>query len=107
MRMKGKTAIVTGGARGFGEGIVRKFLAEGAKVMIADLNGAAAERLAQDLGAEAFAVDVSKAQAMAELAQAAQAAFGLPDIVVNNAGSPICRCQPRPCPRMSSTGFSR
>lgn len=86
MRMKGKTAIVTGGARGFGEGIVRKFLAEGAKVMIADFNGAAAERLAQDLGAEAFAVDVSKAQAMTELAQAAQAAFGLPDIVVNNAG---------------------
>ena len=104
MRMKGKTAIVTGGARGFGEGIVRKFLAEGAKVMIADLNGAAAERLAQDLGAEAFAVDVSKAQAMAALAQAAQAAFGPPDIVVNNAGITHL---PMPAETVSEDEFDR
>ena len=39
MRLQGKTAIVTGGASGFGAGIVRKFVAEGAKVMIADING--------------------------------------------------------------------
>ena len=50
MRLAGKTAIVTGGASGFGEGIVRKFVAEGARVMIADINGAAAEALATELG---------------------------------------------------------
>ena len=38
-RLDGKTAIVTGGASGFGAGIVRKFIAEGARVMIADING--------------------------------------------------------------------
>ncbi|MEL7047857.1 MAG: SDR family NAD(P)-dependent oxidoreductase, partial [Pseudomonadota bacterium] len=46
MRLSGKSAIVTGGASGFGEGIARKFVAEGAKVLIADLNLEGAERLA-------------------------------------------------------------
>ena len=50
MRLDGKTAIVTGGASGFGEGIVRKFLAEGARVMIADLNEEAAEHIAAETG---------------------------------------------------------
>ena len=47
MRLSDKVAIVTGGASGFGEGIVRRFADEGAKVVIADLNGKAAEGLAQ------------------------------------------------------------
>jgi len=86
MRLKGKTAIVTGGASGFGEGIVRKFLAEGAQVMIADINGEAAKGLAKELGAEACTVDVSDGASVQAMAEAAQRAFGLPDIVVNNAG---------------------
>ena len=62
MRLQEKTAIVTGGASGFGEGIVRKFLAEGARVVIADLNGEAANALAGELGDHTSAVtaDVSK-----------------------------------------------
>jgi len=86
MRLKGKTAIVTGGASGFGEGIVRKFLAEGAQVMVADINGEAAKGLAKELGAEACTVDVSDGASVQAMAEAAQRAFGLPDIVVNNAG---------------------
>ena len=57
MRLEGKTAIVTGGASGFGEGIVRKFLAEGAQVMIADINAPAAMAMANKLGAAACPVD--------------------------------------------------
>ena len=88
MRLAGKTAIVTGGASGFGEGIVRKFVAEGARVMIADINGAAAVALATELGEAAIAhqVDVSERDSVGAMAAAAFAAFGSLDIIVNNAG---------------------
>ncbi|MEO1138909.1 MAG: SDR family oxidoreductase [Pseudomonadota bacterium] len=86
MRLNGKTAIVTGGASGFGAGIVRKFLAEGAQVMIADLNASAAIALANELGASACPVDVSDGASMQALSHAAEKTFGTPDIVVNNAG---------------------
>jgi 3-oxoacyl-[acyl-carrier protein] reductase len=86
MRLSGKTAIVTGGASGFGAGIVRKFLSEGAQVMIADINGDAAEGLAGELGALACAVDVASGESVAAMARAAEEAFGAPDIIVNNAG---------------------
>ena len=85
-RLAGKTAIVTGGASGFGAGIVRKFAAEGARVMIADINGEAAEALAKELGAIAQQVDVSKDASVNEMAGTAIARFGRLDILVNNAG---------------------
>ena len=50
MRLKGKKAIVTGGASGFGEGIVRKFVSEGADVLIADLNIEAAKSFQMSWG---------------------------------------------------------
>lgn len=88
MRLAGKTAIVTGGASGFGAGIVRKFLSEGAHVMIADINGSAAEEMAVELGSNAIAqaVDVSDGASVAAMAEAALQAFGRLDILVNNAG---------------------
>ncbi|MCD2178107.1 SDR family oxidoreductase [Rhizobium sp. C1] len=88
MRLEGKAAIVTGGASGFGAGIVRKFIAEGAKVMVADINGAAAEAFAKELGdaAMGWQVDVSKDDSVAAMAQAAIEVFGQVDILVNNAG---------------------
>ena len=55
-RLPGERAIVTGGASGFGEGIVRRFVAEGARVAIADLNAAAARDLATELGEACLAV---------------------------------------------------
>ncbi|WP_340259888.1 SDR family oxidoreductase [Roseobacter sp. HKCCA0882] len=86
MRLAGKTAIVTGGASGFGAGIVRKFRAERAEVMIADLNGAAAHDMAQATGSLAHETDVAKGESVAALAQSALSAWGRIDIVVNNAG---------------------
>ena len=88
MRLAGKTAIVTGGASGFGAGIARKFVAEGARVVIADLNTALAEELAAELG-EAVKVcttNVAKAQDVEAMTQAALAHGGRIDILINNAG---------------------
>ena len=88
MRLAGKSAIVTGGASGFGAGIARKFVSEGARVMIADLNSEAASSFAAELGdaAVAQAVDVSKGESVEAMAQAALKAFGAIDILINNAG---------------------
>jgi len=86
MRLANKTAIVTGGASGFGAGIVKKFVAEGARVIIADINGDAAHAMAAELGALSHQVDVSKAESVNALAEAALKAFGTLDILVNNAG---------------------
>ncbi len=86
MRLAGRTAIVTGGGSGFGAGIVRAFAAEGARVMVADLNRAAAEAVAAEVGGLAQAVDVSNDASVAAMAAAAFGAFGTLDILVNNAG---------------------
>ncbi|MCR9137191.1 MAG: SDR family oxidoreductase [Alphaproteobacteria bacterium] len=88
MRLEGKTAIVTGGASGFGAGIVRKFISEGARVMVADINGDAAAAFAAEVGDGAMAqtVDVSSGDSVRQMADTALAAFGNVDILVNNAG---------------------
>jgi len=103
-RLDGKTAIVTGGASGFGAGIVRKFVTEGAKVMIADINGDAASALAKELGASAQQVDVSKDASVLALVDAAYAAFGKLDILVNNAG---VSHMPAPLDEISEADFDR
>lgn len=86
MRLQGKAAIVTGGGSGFGEGIVRKFVAEGARVIVADRDAAAAQRVAQATGAVALTVDVSRADDAKRMVDAAFEHFGALDILVNNAG---------------------
>lgn len=86
MRLAGRTAIVTGGGSGFGAGIVRAFAAEGARVMVADLNAKAAQAVAAEVGGIAQAVDVSDSASVQAMAAAAFAAFGALDILVNNAG---------------------
>lgn len=87
MRLKDKTAIVTGAGSGFGAGIARRFAAEGARVMVVDINAAAAAAVAAEIGGIAQATDIGDGAAVAALAAAATAAFGgAPDILVNNAG---------------------
>lgn len=88
-QLTNKVAIVTGGAGGFGEGIVRAYAAEGAKVVIADMNGEAAKKVAESIGAAAspFTVDVTNKAQVEALVAHCVATFGTPDIIVNNAGT--------------------
>ncbi|HEX4984519.1 MAG TPA: glucose 1-dehydrogenase [Burkholderiales bacterium] len=89
MRLKDKVAIVTGGGQGFGEGIVKRFVEEGCKVIVNDLKPEGGERVAKALGAQAKFVqgDVSKAADWDRLLKATLDAFGRLDIVINNAGT--------------------
>ena len=86
MRLDGKCAIVTGGASGFGKGIVEKFAAEGARVIVADRDAEGAERVAKSVLGLAVAMDVSKGDDWAALAHRARDEWGRVDILVNNAG---------------------
>ncbi|MEO1206747.1 MAG: glucose 1-dehydrogenase [Pseudomonadota bacterium] len=87
-RLSGLTAIVTGGASGFGRGICEAYVAEGANVVIADLNADLGTDVAANLGSAAVfqQTDVTAASDMAEVVKRATDAFGGLDIMVNNAG---------------------
>ncbi|MGQ0674483.1 MAG: SDR family oxidoreductase [Rhodospirillales bacterium] len=91
MRLKDKVAIITGAGSGFGEGMARLFSAEGAKVVIADINEVGGKRVAQVIqqqGGEALfqKADVTKDAEVKALVDAALGKFGRVDIMVNNAG---------------------
>ncbi|GAC1579454.1 MAG: SDR family oxidoreductase [Sphingomicrobium sp.] len=88
-QLAGKVAIVTGGAAGFGEGIVRTYVSEGAKVVIADLDVAKGEALAKEMGPGTVFIrcDVSSGPDVDALVRACVEIFGTPEIVVNNAGT--------------------
>jgi len=86
--LEGKAAIVTGSARGIGRATAELMAAEGAKVLINDLDGDVAEQTASEIDAETavFSGDLTKEGACDEMVAAANDAFGQIDIVVNNAG---------------------
>ena len=77
--LSGRRAIVTGGASGIGEAVARALAAQGAHVVVADLDGSSASRVATEIGGEAWQVDLSDTAALASLSLEA-------DILVNNAG---------------------
>jgi 3-oxoacyl-[acyl-carrier protein] reductase len=87
-RLDNKIAVVTGGASGFGEGIARQFAAEGAHVVIADLDAYMAREIARELGSAATSIqtDVSDAESVGNLVAHVLKAHHRIDIVVNNAG---------------------
>ena len=85
-RLTGKTALITGAARGLGAAIARRFYEEGARVLVNDLDLAAASETARALDGLAFAADVSDAGAVNEMFDAVDAQVGALDILVNNAG---------------------
>ncbi|MDH3702001.1 MAG: SDR family oxidoreductase [Alphaproteobacteria bacterium] len=90
MRLDGKIAIVTGAGSGFGAGIAQRFAAEGASVLVNDIDAAAGERVCAEIGnagsAAFHGADVSDDGGMEGLVQAALDRFGGLDIFVNNAG---------------------
>lgn len=104
MRLDGKTAIVTGGASGFGRGIVEKFAAEGARVLVADMNGDGAGAVAQAVMGTWIKTDVSNGDDWQTLTERAMADWGRIDILVNNAGVTHA---PKPMEEVSEEDFDR
>lgn len=88
MRFDGKVALVTGGASGIGEATARRMAAEGASVVIVDLNGERGTALAAELGGKCSfqAVDVADSAAVADLVASVDRDYGRLDILFNNAG---------------------
>ena len=87
-RFTGRVAVVTGGASGIGAAICRRLAAEGASVVVADLQEDAATVVAQEIGGEAVPVDVSRADQVDGLYDGVVARHGRVDVAVHNAG--IC-----------------
>ncbi len=88
MRLKNKTALVTGAASGFGREIAKRFIAEGANVAIVDLNEKGAQEVASELGNNAVPIkcNVAVAEDIERAVNSTFEAFGSIDIVINNAG---------------------
>jgi NAD(P)-dependent dehydrogenase (short-subunit alcohol dehydrogenase family) len=90
-RFTDQVAVVTGGGSGIGEAVGRLLAAEGARVVLADVNTAGADRVAHDIKAneglvDVFKVDVADAEAVQKLVEFTVKRFGKLDIAVNNAG---------------------
>ena len=86
MRLKDKVAIVTGAGSGFGAGIAQRFVEEGAKVVVVDIDVKNGSKVAKEIGASFIQADVTLGADWARLVQACVTAEKRLDIVVNNAG---------------------
>jgi 3-oxoacyl-[acyl-carrier protein] reductase len=84
-RLEGRVAIITGGGHGIGKAYARRLAEEGAAVVIAELDGAAAERVAAEVGGLAVRTDVAHEPSVAEMARRTLERYGRIDILVNNA----------------------
>ncbi len=86
MKLKNKTALITGAASGFGAGIAKTFKTEGARVVVADINQTAAQKVASEVKGIAVKVDVSNHKSIKEMFNYVLQKLGRVDILVNNAG---------------------
>jgi 3-oxoacyl-[acyl-carrier protein] reductase len=103
--LDGKSAIVTGSARGIGRATAELLASQGAQVLINDLDGDVAEQAAKEIGGEAavFSGDLTKGDAPDQLVRKAIDSFGKIDIIVNNAGYTI----DAPIHKMSDEHFQK
>jgi 3-oxoacyl-[acyl-carrier protein] reductase len=85
-RLADRTAVITGAASGFGAGIARRFVAEGARVVVVDIDADAARGLAEELGSEWIHTDVAEETSVARMAATLTERGLEPDILINNAG---------------------
>ncbi|HHS49852.1 MAG TPA: 3-oxoacyl-ACP reductase FabG [candidate division Zixibacteria bacterium] len=86
MKLAGKTTIITGAARGIGRAIAEKFAAEGANLVLADIDEGALNEVANKLGAKAVVADVSDEKGASKVVATAVETYGSLEILVNNAG---------------------
>jgi NAD(P)-dependent dehydrogenase (short-subunit alcohol dehydrogenase family) len=109
-RLDGKTAVVVGGSSGFGEGIARRFVAEGARVLIAARGAERLEKVAAELGVDSRICDASRFDDLRELAADALERFSHVDIAVNSAGfedmCPIENLEPERVEKMVAVQFT-
>jgi glucose 1-dehydrogenase len=85
-RLQGRSAVVTGAARGIGRAVVERLVAEGANVLMCDIDEAMLKRSADELGQPHARVDVAQVEEVGRMIEAAIGRFGALDILVNNAG---------------------
>ncbi len=109
-RMDGKAAVIVGGSSGFGEGIARRFLAEGAQVMIAARGAERLEKVAAELGVDSHICDASNFDDLKALAAHAVERLGHLDVAVNCAGfednCPIAALEPERVEKMVAVQFT-
>lgn len=91
-RLTGRTVLITGAARGIGAACARRLAADGAKLVLADLDGAGAERLAGELGQVAVRADVTLREDIERIVDEPYRRWGRLDVLFNNAG--VIRVQP-------------
>lgn len=84
--LDGRTVLITGAASGIGAACARRLASEGARLLLADLNGAGAEQVAKELGQKAIRVDVTQSVDVGRMINAAYQEWGRLDVVFNNAG---------------------
>ena len=86
MKLDGKVAVVTGSGNGIGEAIARRFAAEGARVVVTDIEPEAVSRVADEIGTVGLAADITEPANVRAVAELARATFGEVDVWLSNAG---------------------
>jgi meso-butanediol dehydrogenase / (S,S)-butanediol dehydrogenase / diacetyl reductase len=102
-RLQGRTVLITGAAGGIGAACARRLAAEGARLLLADLDGGAAEKLAQELGQVSIQADVTRAGDIERMVETAWQRWGRLDVLFNNAGI----IQAKPLLDLSETDWDR
>lgn len=86
MQLKDKVCVITGGGNGIGEAFARRFVAEGARVVVSDIEAAAVERVCREIGAQGLAGDMTREADVQAVAELARRTYGEVDVWFSNAG---------------------